>query len=736
MTLRTSLAACAAVFVLAPTFASDVSAQALPRCFGGDAVASAPLTLGARVRIDSACEFALDPSGPWRRLSGKDTVVDLLAGLQWSDARQGTVYGRRPDAPTEVASVFVDHCTDYVLQPGGPFAVRPGSEAGSLVVERVAAHAEQCGASAIALELRCEGSGATAMTLGVRDRSLTLPACQAGWRVDARASGEPTYPLGRLTPGGETPLQRRLRDGAALMRPDWSGERGLRFSSVERDADAWAELRTAFGAGAARLVRRRGVSSRAACEVGGQAEGEPVPVVVTSEALSFDEAWIARTMRDRYGADGERFVPSLAMLAELAGELHLCLAGTYGARGLREAIGLAFAQTASASELTTRFVDAEVCVTDVVHDVTPSGLRPREGARRCVTTADAPLLATTVGAVLELPEGTLACSGSDEVEVSEGRVTLARGLVEVRVATRGGCQTFETAALARIGVLDPGLDWVPAGISRRDHDAPADVRAWRGVPVDDPSTFAYVRRRDELRFRLTTPEGLAAAWNHPARSQSDQGAATSIGQHAPGVGVEQGRFGHARPSAFVTRLTNDAECPVGRDARFVVASEVVLDGVVHAHLVHDDGQTKRCVAHAAFRSREPRTVATVGNSERRQLRVGFLGDARLGVFFSAPEPNAIGALLPIFYTDLHLKAGFVFEISVPLTASVAWSDGRASRIGPALMVAMNWGYPEIAPRLLTFGFLVHPPWPHPDDRVWSFFGGVNLTSLIDLLGGR
>lgn len=717
-----------ALLALAAPFAFTDAANAQPRCFGGTEPASAPLTLGDRVRLDAACEYALGPDGPWRRLNARDTVVDVLAGLGWREGLQATAYARRDDAPSEVSSVFVDHCTDYVLQAGGAFRVRPGAQTDALVVERPQG-ANACGVDRIALSFRCEGGRAVSASLPTGALSVELPACAAGWRVEASAQGEPSYPLGRLAAGGETPLQRRLRDGGALMRPDWEGERGLRFVSIESDADAWAELRTAFAAGHARVVRRRGATAATACH---EAGAEEVPVVVMGGGIAFDEGWLARAMRDLYGDDGMRFAPSLGMLRELADELHLCLAGTYGARGAREGTGLGFAQVASAQELVTRYATQEICVTHAVHDVTPEGLVAREGARQCATVGEGVLFAASVGAVLELPEGAVACNGNTPIEATEGRVTLARGLVDVRVGTRGGCATFETASLARVGVVDPGRDWIPAGLERGGREAPESVRAWSGVEVDDPRTFAFVRRRDDLRFRMTSPEGFASAWNHPAR-----GASTAVGQHAPVVGDEAGAFGHARPSAFVTRLTRSAECPVGADdVKVAVPAETVVDGVVHAHLVLDDGRAPRCLAHAAFRAHEPRVVTTLGRSERRQLRVGFLGDARLGVFFSEPQPAAIGALLPIFYTDLHLKAGFMFEVSVPITSAIAWEDGGASRVSPALMVAMNWGVPEIAPRLFTFGFLVHAPWPHPDDTVWSFFGGINLTSLVDLLGGR
>ncbi|MCB9602667.1 MAG: hypothetical protein H6720_20300 [Sandaracinus sp.] len=722
MKLSTCLfALCALAGVAAPALAQ-------PRCFGGSEPAAAPLTLGDRVRLDTNCQYALDANGPWRSLTNRDTVVDVLAALGWRDGMQATAYGRRTDAPTEVSSVFVDHCTDYVLQAGGAFRVRPGARTDALVVERTSG-ATSCGVDRIALTFECEGSGARRATLPIGAQAVELPECGAGWRVEAAAQGEPSYPLGRLAAGGETPLQRRLRDGGSLLRPDWEGERGLRFVPTETDADAWAELRTAFAAGHARLVRKRGATAATACH---EESADVVPLVVTGGGVAFDEGWLAAAMRDLYGADGVRFAPSLSMLRELADELHLCLAGTYGARGAREGTGLAFAQAASAQELVTRYASAELCVTHVAYDVTPNGLVSHEGTRQCVAVSDGALLAANAGAVLELPEGSVACNGNTPIEASEGRLTLTRGLVDVRVGTRGGCATFETASLGRVGVVDPGHDWIPAGLERGGREAPADVPAWSGVFVDDPQSFAFVRRRDDLRFRMTSPEGFASAWNHPAR-----GAATAVGQHAPVVGDESGRFGHARPSAFVTRLTKDATCPVGADeVRTALPAETVVDGVVHAHLVLDDGRAPRCLAHARFRAREPRVVSTLGRSERRQLRIGFLGDARLGVFFSEPQPAAIGALLPIFYTDLHLKAGFLFEVSVPITAAIAWEDGRASRVGPALMVAMNWGYPEIAPRLFTFGVMVHAPWPHPDDTVWSFFGGINVTSLVDLLGGR
>ena len=105
------------------------------------------------------------------------------------------------------------------------------------------------------------------------------------------------------------------------------------------------------------------------------------------------------------------------------------------------------------------------------------------------------------------------------------------------------------------------------------------------------------------------------------------------------------------------------------------------------------------------------------------------------MFFSQPDRWAIGVVLPLVHFDMKFNYGFDLEFSVPFIASIA-ADGHASRIGPAFMVGLDWGLPSRAQNLFTLGFLVHPNWPHPDDQVYSFFFGLNLGGLYDLIGGR
>lgn len=726
-TLLCSALGCA----LGLSIAVPAAAQAPPRCFGGEEVRSVPVALGARLRLEEGCEYALSADGPYRALRDRAHVVEVLEGLGWEPGETTTVYGRRRDEPEAIASIFVDHCSDYLLAPGGAFRVAPGPERGSLEVARVS---PRCGASALELRFECPVSrgGPAPVRLAVAQGTTTLSACTAGWRVEAAPPGGRPYPLGRLQAGGETPLQSYFAAEAprSLLKPDWAGPQGLRFAPDD-DPMLWEELRAAFAAGAARLVRKAGVSSRAAC--GG--EGEPVDVSVGAGGLRIDPRYLAREMRRRYGAEGDRFVPSLAQMKSLAEELHVCLAASYGVRQVGAALhGLPLAQIADVAAIDERFRGAEVCVDHQVTRLTPDGPQATEGVRQCAPADETPLLAAVAGSVLEVPEGAIACIGREPLEGEGRRYVLRRGFVDVRVETHGGCRTLEAASLARVGVLDAGRDWIPTGlqrVARGGVDHP-ELPAWAGVRRDDPTTFAWVRRRDALRFRLTTPEGFATAWNHPAR-----GAATAVSQFAPVIGEEEGDFGHARPPAFATRVTGSAACPLGEEAARPARVEAAhVDEVVYVHLILDDGRQQRCLATAALRAWEPRVVASLGRSERRQLRFGVLGDARLGVFISGPEPGAIGALWPVLYTDLHLKYGFLFELSLPITAAIAWDDGRASRVGGGLMAAMNWGVPQIAPRLLTVGFLVHPPWPHPQDEVWSFFFGVNVASLVDLAGGR
>jgi hypothetical protein len=63
---------------------------------------------------------------------------------------------------------------------------------------------------------------------------------------------------------------------------------------------------------------------------------------------------------------------------------------------------------------------------------------------------------------------------------------------------------------------------------------------------------------------------------------------------------------------------------------------------------------------------------------------------------------------------------------------------QLSRLGAALMATLEFGIPEILPRLLSFGAMVHgaAETHSVENPVASLFIGLNLSSLVDLAGGR
>ncbi len=716
---------------------------ALPVCFGGEEEVSRGLTLAAPLRLDAGCEYALSPAGPFGRVSERRDIMSLLDALGWQEGQPSTVYGRQlPVAAVEEGeqapaplrgSVFVDHCTDYMLRPGGGFRVAPGSTAERL---RVVRSGDRCGANSVALTFQCAGQEPRELNVGAD--SLELPPCARGWAVQAQRRGGAAYPLRQsLSVGSVTPLQAAVASGEALLRPRLS--EGVSFEVTGSEA-AFRELRAAFAAGSARLVRAPGSGSETACE----GTAPEVPVVFHDNGLSLPDAVIAGELSARYGAHRGMGL-GVGELQEVVSELHLCLAPTYGARqeALRNAqgtavpIGASFAQVADAAQLGERWAAARVCVEERRTVLTPDGPELDEAsAPRCMAAREGAVMASVVGSIVEVPEGSVLCQGRDEVAAIDGearRYVLPRGFVDVRVAGTHGCRSLQALSLGRIGSIDPASDWHPVGVQRSSRGIEVDAMpAWAGVRAHDPRTFARERRGDELRFRLTTPEGFAEAWNADHREGERR---SIVGNTTPRIGNEGDDFGHGASSAFSTVISDDEACPAADDE--LRGNAVNMDERVFVHLLLGHGEQRRCVAVAAFRTWEPRVVFHTAGSERRQFHIGLLGDLRFGMFFSKFDNPALGIALPLIYGHLHLKKGFLFEVSVPFTAAMTWTSREsASRVGPALMTAISWGWPDTAPRLLTAAFLVHAPWPHSQDQAWSFFVGVNLSSLWDLAGGR
>lgn len=724
------------------------TAARLPECFGPGAAGSAAAFLGTTVRLTSECEYSLSRSTGFRSLGLNREVAFLavLGQLGWRSPQLPVLYGRPraaagSDAPatpargggasvpvTPASSLILAHCTDFVLEAQGAFAVQPDPNARRLAVRRAS---NECGAPAMDLEFTC-GSGSASQAMPRTQSSITLPECEGPWRVVARVEGTTAYPLGQVSSGRPTALLDYFASDAerhALLVPDFT--RSDRGFSLRRGPDAeddlWAELQLSVAAGSLRFVRGRNAD---ACQV-----GERIGATALEDRIELDGGQIARFMNNRYGAEGASLVPAATEWTALLEDVSVCMVSSHGVhRPTVQAKGLG---SLAALDLIARTTPAvRFCVDEPRVSVRPDGVTELDRSQRCMTTGDGATLLTTAGAtVAELPAETILCHGEDSVAGQP--ITLARGFYELRLASSGGCRGATGLSAGRIAVLDPAHDWAPVGFTRdADGETGDTVPAWQGVRRDDPATFAFRRSDDELRFRVASPEGIASSWNDP-RSQRR----TVLSDQAPVLGGETGDYGHAGESAFAVALTSSGSCPVGEDgqvnasALIPSAAELRVDQKLFAHLLLREAGAARCVARAALRVWPSRIVAHAVGSERWHGRLGILGDPRLGVFFSQPDPWAIGVVLPLVHFDMHFNYGFDLEFSVPFIASIA-ADGHSSRIGPAFMVGLDWGLPSRAQNLFTVGFLVHPNWPHPDDQVYSFFLGLNLGGLYDLIGGR
>ncbi|MCB9656104.1 MAG: hypothetical protein H6726_00530 [Sandaracinaceae bacterium] len=702
----------------------------LPECFGSAASGSAAAFLGTTFTPRETCEYSLNRSSGFRALSGgATTFLAALGRLGWRTPQLPVLYGRpRDQTATPASSLILAHCTDFVMEAQGAFAVQPDPNARRLSVRRASS---ACGAPQMELEFACSAGG-DRQALSRSQSSVTLPECAGVWNVVARVEGTTSYPLGDVRSGRPTALLDYFASDAAqreLLVPDFSrSERGL---SLRRGADAedelWAELQLAVAAGSLRFVRGSGPN---VCEV-----GQRIGATALTDRIELDSGPMARFMTERYGQEGASLVPAATEWMALLGDVSVCMVSSHGVhRATMHAKALG---SLTALELIARATPAaRVCVDEPRVSLRPDGVQELDRSSQCFTTGDGATLVTLAGATLsELPAEVLLCHGED----SQGPapITLQRGFYELRLASSGGCRGASGLSAGRIAVLDPAQDWAPVGLTRDPDGETGDaVPGWRGVRRDDPATFAFRHHEDDLRFRIAVPEGIASSWNDPR-----SGRQSVLSDQAPLVGVETGDYGHAGVSAFAVAVTSGGRCPVDEEgqvrsgALIESAAELRVDQKIYAHLVLREAGRSRCVARAALRVWQARVVAHAVGSERWHGRLGILGDPRLGVFFSKPDPWAVGLVVPLVHFDMQFNHGFDLEFSVPFIASIA-ADGHASRIGPAFMVGLDWGLPSRAQNLFTVGFLVHPNWPHPDDQAYSFFFGLNLGGLYELIGGR
>jgi hypothetical protein len=478
-------------------------------------------------------------------------------------------------------------------------------------------------------------------------------------------------------------------------------------------------------------------------------------------------------MRARFGRAGAVMTPTLQEWESLRRGLQVCVAERYASAG----------PTASPSQLPAdtrcaRLANVSPAVTLAAAQAatTPA---PAPATQLCLRRKQWRLSARGMTPERDLPSACLALDGSAPGGVSlasvgdraalsgspaglflcienhcrpfaadpEGRgVRVWRaGLAELRRAsTPEGATSREALTLARFVVVDPLTDLHPVGLAsgaavptttvtpEEDADRADELRAgpWSTVAHDEVDVFAYVRRRNAMRFYFTSTAAVSALWNAADRE-------TVLTTQLPVVGGVQRTEVSPPPSGLVVLLTRDATCPTepstGVRARAPFDPDArLVDQTVHAWLARDLGGDApfECLAHAAFRVREARALAPTS-----WLHLGVLGDAQAAFFLA--DPVSFGVMYPLGFAHARLPVGFHVEGAVSVTASVNFSDGELSRAGAGVSLALGWGPLGLVPRLITVGAMLHLATGSAQNNPWvSPYVGLNLNTLVDALGGR
>jgi hypothetical protein len=733
-------------------------------------------------RLAEGCELALSADGPWSSLAVAEPqrFAELALALT---RHQGVtlselparLYARRAADPGKPAAKALETlelaaCSPHLLEPGQGFEVRIPFGSRRILVRR-SANAGSCGAAALELAavavppqgpepaLLAEGPWPVRLPRGEPELSLDPGA----WALYALgAEGSVGVRLGRVdSHSSGTPLQSFLaaqRAGAAAamaepwLRASWAIGR-LRLepmSEAQQESEAWTELRAAAAAGQLWVGRVPADAS---------SPGELIsPLLVDrgGRALALPSSEIEARMRARYGEAAASMVPSLDDWTGALEGLSLCLAATYDGSALARVGGPlpADAHCATLAGLVAPLArrggpalpSGRVCLRRKLSVMTASGVETEgtgeETCQRLPTgapgeTREPPLLAALGDELLHSGTGSanlFLCTQNAcrPLPATEQWIALEdAGLIELRHApSLAEASNPDGLTLLRLGVIDPGTEWHPVGLLRAREALP-DNR-WMALDHDEDAVFTYVRGRQQLDFRLSTAPELAAVWN------ADPTARTQLAATLPRLERVRGALPGPRPSALVTLVTTDPACPGATAQELWSATDRVEPDALPVgrrfHVLLAEYQSPeaplRCVARASFVVMEHLQLRAAD-----RLRVGLLGDARAVVFLTAPA--ALGVMLPAVYLRWAWVAGLGLDVSGSLTAAVSFDQGALSRAGLGLSTAVFWGPEAFAPRLLEVGAMLHAATgTHPDAPIGSVYVGLNLSTLVDLAGGR
>ncbi len=699
-----------------------------------------------------------------------DTADSTESRARFVYARPAT---RRRGVLEADQSLALRFCVHFVMEEELGFRIRTGAT-DELIIERSGTPATDCGSARLdlrVLPLAADGAapmilhGDAPQTLAATQRDLHL--AHGSYAFYAARSGAPlALRVGQLASrGAHTPLRDHLRaaerasarpeipgERPALLETTWSDDTGALLLRPARDArlapEVWSEARTAAAAESLWLARRR--TQDAAPRIIEVARVEP-----GGSGIRLPDDIVEEHLRALYGRASASLAPSLAEWRTVLDGLELCLAPTYGA-GDRLVTGPVPAgshcaplpalaavmqpATAAGGETPRLCIERGMQVMSAAAATRIAPPRPEENCLPLDGTATAPLLAirgdvvrlrgATAGSLCVLLEG-------QPLDLPAAGAPLPRaGLVEVRAGAGAQCAARQGLALARLAVLDPEREWHPAGLYTSTEPARPNVPAWRRLGHDEDTVFAYTRSRQTLDFRLSTSPLLAAAVNTPD-------APAALTQNVPALGGVTGTIEGAHPPLVFAYVSRDEACPrvpLERLRRRVAVDPggLPVDATFHVFLAADEGPTRFpvCLARASFRVRASRIFLATTPAPALRIEAGLLGDVRAVVFFV--RPTAIGVALPAAWLRLSLTSWLGFEFAAPLTFATTFEPSAISRAGVALSALMELGVPEIAPRLLGVGTMLHASGGnHPDgEPLLSFVVALNLSTLVDLAGGR
>lgn len=738
------------------------------------------VTLASRVETQKGCEYALDPSGPWMDLSPIQSAAEEdfigLVQLLNKKATSSTpshptrVFARKKRAKKQLSasnleSVFLASCSEFLLSDGRGFNLSVPVETQKPSISRIHGQSS-CDASQLSLRfvpteydqtLQVIRKGPWTRTLNPNVNKITLNS--GGWAIYAARESSPNgYLVGRIySESSLTPLRIGMQSFVAhsaekpWLRATW--EKGpLRFEPTSEAfyrSDSWAELRTAAAADSLWLAKRHPSSGEL------RALGR-LMVSKDGESIALPSQLVQELMQQRYGDVGNSLVPTFLDWKSVRQGLEVCLASRYiaqktspTANGSIPTGSTCVALEAMAEpfnlQLDSRFPSGRLCVRrfaslmtasgpqlgpeldEVCMDLGSSTAAPAPSDFIIATTSDTLRFTGTSGSKL------FVCTDNRCVQMpKEGPILLdTPGLIEVRLAeSRDRANSVQGLTLLRLGVIDPATEWHPTGLYTSEKTPPPN--RWTMLAYDESEVFSYIRRTQQLNFRLSTSKTLTSAWN--ARHDLP----TQITQEIPIVGGVKGAFPGTKPATFAALVTRNESCPevsakAFRELEKVDPDDLLIDQVFYVHLAQYMGEDKpyRCVSKAIFR-----VAGNYSISATNILRFGFLGDTQ-AVMFLTREP-ALGLAFPLGYGYLRLLYGFGVDASLSLTAAstLLEEDPLLTRAGLSLSLALVWGPEMYAPRLFSFGGMLHATTGTDDEPLASLYLGLNLSTLLDMAGGR